>query len=68
MNVEVDVTLTLLVKNSVIELKDGIWQSFLTNTIAETSHFYFIPKEFDHSLYIMYRSKLVDLSLNYTLW
>lgn len=44
MSVEVDITITLLVKESVIELKDGLWQTFSINTIAESSHFYFFPK------------------------
>ena len=68
MDVEVDVVITLLVKNSVIELKEGIWQSFMANAIASTLHFYFMPKSFNHSISILHQSKLVDMSLNYTLW
>ena len=33
-----------MVKNSIIELKDGIWQSYAENTIATSSNFYFYPK------------------------
>lgn len=29
MNIEVDITITLMMRNSIIELKDGIWQSYL---------------------------------------
>jgi hypothetical protein len=28
MDSEIDITLSLLVKNSIIELKDGLWQSY----------------------------------------
>lgn len=28
MEIEIDMTITLLTRNSVIELKDGIWQSY----------------------------------------
>lgn len=44
MQVEADVTITLLLSNSVIELKDGIWQTYDINEAAATAHFYFLPK------------------------
>ena len=28
MAVEIDITLTLMIKDSIIELKDGVWNSF----------------------------------------
>jgi hypothetical protein len=34
MSVEIDVTITLMIKDSIIELKDGIWNSYKVNTIA----------------------------------
>jgi len=34
MNVEIDVTITLMIKDAIIELKDGIWNSYKVNTIA----------------------------------
>ena len=44
MDSEVDLTLNLMVKNSIVELKDGIWQSYAENAIASSSNFYFYPK------------------------
>ncbi len=68
MKVQIDVTLTLLVKDSVIELKDGQWQTYAINTIAQTSHFYFLPKTKNSSIDIMHKSSLVDLGISYTIW
>jgi hypothetical protein len=34
MSVEIDVTITLMIKDSIIELKDGIWNSYKVNNIA----------------------------------
>lgn len=34
-------------RDSIIELKDGIWQSYLENTIASSANFYFNPKHHD---------------------
>lgn len=34
MAVEIDLTVTLMIKDSIIELKDGIWNSYKINTIA----------------------------------
>jgi len=55
-------------EESIIELKDGIWQSFDINTASITSHFYFIPNHPDHSATIFYKSTIVDLKIMYTLW
>lgn len=55
-------------KDSVIELKDGIWQTYAINTIAKTSHFYFMPKSKNSSINIMYKSSLVDVGISYTVW
>lgn len=68
MDSEIDLTLTLMVKDSVIELKDGLWQSYALNEIASSSHFYFIPKSANKSISIHYRTALVDLGLVYSIW
>lgn len=31
MDIEIDITLTLLVRDAIIELKDGLWQSYNEN-------------------------------------
>lgn len=68
MDIEIDITLTLLVKDSVIELKDGLWQTYAINTIAKTSHFYFLPTTKNSSISVMYKSSLVDIGIAYTIW
>jgi hypothetical protein len=68
MKIEVDVTITLLVKDSVIELKDGLWQTYAINTIAKSSHFYFLPQTKNISINILYKSSLVDVGISYTIW
>lgn len=57
-----------MVKNSIIELKDGIWQSYAENTIATSSNFYFYPKHENKSVEIMYRSVFTDLRISYAIW
>lgn len=44
MDSEIDLTINLMVKGSIIELKDGLWQSYAENAIATSSNFYFYPK------------------------
>lgn len=68
MEVEVDVTITLMLQNSIVELKDGIWQNYQTNLVTSSSHFYFLPKHQNHSTTIFYKSTLVDLKIMYALW
>jgi hypothetical protein len=62
------VTVTLLIKDSIIELSDGIWNSYHVNEIAKTSHFYFFPKHQNKSVTILYRSEVVDLKIMYNIW
>ena len=55
-------------EEAIIELKDGVWQSFDINVASITSHFYFIPNHPDHSTTIYYKSTIVDLKILYTIW
>lgn len=68
MEVEADLTLTLMVQDAVIELKDGIWQTYDVNEASSSAHFYFLPKHDKHSITIFYHSPSVELKLGYTLW
>jgi len=56
------------VENSVIEMKDGLWQSYPLNVITSSSHFYFFPRHADKSVNIVYRSTFTDLRIAYSLW
>lgn len=68
MDVEVDVTITLMVEEATVELKDGIWQSYAVNEAVVGSHFYFLPKHPNHSATIFYQPSSVDLKIFYTVW
>jgi hypothetical protein len=68
MDVEIDLTITLMTRNSIIELKDGLWQSYLENTIASEAYFFFYPKHIDKNVVIIYSTIMEDLRLAYTLW
>jgi hypothetical protein len=57
-----------MVRNSIIELKDGIWQSFSENTLINSAHFYFYPKHKDKNLVLLYHSSISNLRLFYNLW
>jgi hypothetical protein len=68
MSVEADVTITMMMEDAIIELKDGVWQNYNINHLSVTSHFYFIPTHQDHSATIFYKSSFVDLKIMYSLW
>jgi hypothetical protein len=44
MDIEIDIAITLMSHHTILETKDGIWQSFSTNAISKTAHFYFFPR------------------------
>ena len=68
MEVQVDVTITLMMRNAVIELKDGIWQSYQEGTIASDAKFYFYPKHIDKNVVLLYSTPMEDLRIAYSLW
>ncbi len=68
MQIDADLTITLLIQDAVIELKDGIWQNYNINSISTSSHFYYIPNHSNHSTTIFYKSSLPDLKIMYKLW
>jgi hypothetical protein len=68
MDVEADLTITLLLSDAVVELKDGLWQNYNINLASISSHFYFIPNHQNHSTTIFYKSTVVDLKIMYSLW
>ena len=65
---EVDITLTHLVQDSIIELKDGIWQSFPLSVTTSSTHFYFAPKHQNKSITVLYNTTYFRLQLSYKRW
>ena len=68
MEMQIDITITLMTKHSVIELRDGLWQTFALNSVAETSHFFFIPQHHGKDINIIYKSSDSDLRLVYRIF
>ena len=68
MDKEVDFTVTLLTKESVMEVKDGIWLALPATYLSTTSNFYFYPHHSDHNILIYYHSTLTNLRVSYLLW
>ena len=65
---ELDVTLTLVLRDSVLELQDGRWSSFKTTEVSKTTHFYFLPQHANKSVMIHYQPDEVDLRIMYSVW
>ena len=65
---EIDIAITLMTREGVIELHDGIWQSFQVNKLSKTSHFYFYPRSQDHDVSLFYKVPNPSLKLNYRLY
>ena len=68
MDIQIDITITLMTKHSIIELKDGLWQTFALNSVASTSHFYFSPQHYDRDASIIYKNTDVDLRIVYKIY
>jgi hypothetical protein len=58
MKMEVDFTLVLFSKNAVIELKDGIWQSFPATYMMSSSSFYFYPRHNTSDILVLFNSPM----------
>jgi hypothetical protein len=56
-----------MVRDSIIELKDGLWQSYSEYTIASSAYFYFYPKHYNKDVMIIYYNNLDSLRILYTL-
>lgn len=68
MKIEVDFSLLLLMKNAVLELKDGLWLALPENLLTSTTNFYFYPRHEKENVFISYHSVLENLRIAYNLW
>ena len=64
----VDITLTLLTNNTVIELKPGIWQGFEMASLTASSHFYFIPTNKKYPINLQFTHTFGTFKISYLLW
>lgn len=68
MDREIDIAITLMEHHTILELKDGIWQSFSLNNIAKSSHFYFFPRNINDDVGIMFKTTDPAIRLKYRLF
>ena len=68
MDIEVDIAITLMSQHTILEIKDGIWQSFPLNTVAKSAHFYFHPRDKDHDIGLMFKTTDPSIRLKYRLF
>lgn len=68
MDIEIDIAITLMSRNSIIELKDGVWQGFDLSTIAKTAHFFFYPQSRSEDISLLYKTDQRKIRLKYRLF
>lgn len=68
MDMEIDVAITLMSRNTILELKDGLWQSYSVNEIAKTTHFYFNPRNYKTDVAINFKTTNPAIRLKYRLF
>ena len=68
MDMEVDIAITLMSRDAVVELKDGIWQGFDMNSVAKTAHFFFYPHSRNEDITLFYKTQDQKVRLKYRLF
>lgn len=68
MDIQIDIAITLMESHSIIQLKDGLWQSFSLNNVAKTTHFYFSPKQKKNDIQILFKTTDPALRISYRLF
>ncbi len=53
---EVEMAVTLMTQDSVMELKDGVWETFRVDELLVRTHFYFTPTHFSNPVKIFFKS------------
>lgn len=60
--------MTLLHEESVIMIEDSIWTSFDINGLSIKNHFYFIPRQKDKTINILFTSENKDVYIDYVIY
>ena len=68
MDKEVDISITLMGRNEVIEMQTGLWQSFDLHSVAKTAHFYYSPKKNGADVNIYFRTSDSDVRVAYRVY
>jgi hypothetical protein len=65
---KLDITLTILVNNSIIELKSGVWQRYEMTSVTSSTHFYFYPNNKKYPVTLQFSHTYAVYKLAYSLW
>jgi hypothetical protein len=65
---EVEIAMTLLTTDSVMELKDGLWQTFRLDHLLMRTHFYFTPTHESNPVKIFFKSSNPDIFISAVLY
>lgn len=65
---EVEVSMTLLTADSVMELKDGVWETFKVDDLLVNTHFYFVPLHANNPVKIFFKSTDPNIYLTASLY
>ena len=68
MDYEIDIALTLMTRHAVIQMQDGVWQSFGLNSVAKTAHFFFEPRNKEDDISLFYKSTDQNIRLKYRMF
>lgn len=60
--------MTLLTADSVMELKDGVWETFKVDELLVNTHFYFVPMHENHPIKIFFKSTNPNIYLTAALY
>lgn len=64
----VDVTLSIVGNSSIIQLRSGIWQSFVLSELTSTNHFTYVPSNKHFPIELQFSHSFGEFRLAYTLW
>lgn len=64
-SVELEQSITVLHEESVILLEDSIWNSFEINDLSVTNHFYFLPRQPNKTITILFNSQDRNVFIDY---
>ena len=57
-----------MTRQAIIQMHNGVWQSFSLNSIAKSAHFYFQPTDKDSDTAIFYKTSDNNVRLLYRLY
>ena len=70
-SMEIDIAITLMGRDEIIQLQSGVWQSFDLHSVAKSAHFFYDPKLKKKSIdnvNIYFKTSDPNVRLAYTLY